>query len=168
VERRFLPDEMPKETEMKANFVAAAGSVALAIALAAPAVAADQHQDQSNPAQGSELPTMRVDQLKGKKVVNEQGGEIGDVDEVVRNKATKKVFAVVEVGGFLGIVGTHDVAIALTDLTLRNDQRIAAPPGTTKDKLEKMPEYKEADYDKLGDDEVVTVGARTGSGSGSR
>lgn len=153
---------------MKAHFVTAAGSVVLALALAAPAAMADQHQDQTRPAEGSQLPTMRVDQLEGKKVVTEQGEEIGEVDNIVRDKVTKKVFAVIEVGGFLGIIGTHDVAIALTDLTMRSDQRLAAPPGTTKEKLESMPEYEEENYTELRDEEIVTVGSRTGVGGGSQ
>jgi hypothetical protein len=104
---------------------------------------------------------MRADELDGKKVINDSGEEIGKVDSIVREKTTKRVAAVVSVGGFLGI-GDHKVTIALQDMGLHGD-RLMAPAGTTKEKVKSMPEYDESHYDKVPDAEKVTVGSSAGS-----
>src|SRR4051794_34655718 len=123
---------------MKSFSVTAAGSLVLALVLASPAMANEPQDQPVQTQQGSNLPTRRVDQLTGTKVVNDKNEEIGKVEAVVREKGTNKVCAVVGVGGFLGI-GRHDVTIALQDLALHGD-RLAAPPGTTKEQLKNMPE----------------------------
>jgi sporulation protein YlmC with PRC-barrel domain len=142
---------------MKTSFVTAVSSIVLALA-ASPALAAEQHEAPA-PAREGELPTMRVDQLEGTDVINEKGETIGDVDEIVRDKQTNELYAVVSVGGFLGI-GEHDVAIPLRDMT-KVGSKLAAPPGTTKEQLEQMPEYQKGRYVELPDDQVVTVGSGT-------
>lgn len=150
---------------MKRICVTAVCSCVLALALASPALATEQQGQQGAP-QGSQLPTMRADDVSGKKVVNDKNEDIGRVDSIVRDKATNKVNAVVSVGGLMGI-GGHKVTIALEDLSLRGD-RLAAPAGTTEDKLKQMPEYNESQFVKVPDDEKVTVGTRTGTGGGSK
>jgi hypothetical protein len=132
----------------------------LGVALGAPLTALAQQNPQDHP-QGSQLSTVRADDLKGKKVVNDTGDEVGTVESIVRNKKTGLVQAVISVGGFLGI-GEHKVTIALQDLGMHGD-RLLAPPGTTKDKIQNMHEYNEADYDKVNGDERVTVGGQGGS-----
>jgi sporulation protein YlmC with PRC-barrel domain len=136
----------------------------LAVAVGAPVTALAQ-QASEDPPQGSQLPSMRADDLKGKKVVNDTGDEIGTVDSIVRDKKTHAVDAVVSEGGILGI-GGHKVAIPLQDMGTRGND-LLAPAGTTKDKIESMPSYDEANYDKVSGDEKVTVGSTGGSGSGS-
>ena len=133
---------------------------ALAVALGAPVTALAQ-QDPQGPPQGSQLETIRVDNLKGKKVYNEGGDELGTVDSVVRDKKTHQAEAVIASGGFLGI-NEHKVTIALEDLGKRGDD-LLAPAGTTKDTLKNMPEYDESNYDKVKDDEKVTLGMHRGS-----
>jgi uncharacterized protein YrrD len=137
----------------------------LGVALGAPLTALAQQDPQDHP-QGSQLTTLRADDLKGKKVVNDTGDEVGTVDSVVRDKKTNRVEAVVSVGGFLGI-GEHKVTIALQDLGMRGD-RLLAPPGTTKDKIKNMSEYNEADYEKVKGDQKVTLGSTSGPQGGSK
>ena len=137
----------------------------LGVALGAPVMALAQQDPQGRP-QGSQLTTMRADELTGKKVVNETGDEIGKVDSIVRDKKMNRVEAVVSVGGFLGI-GEHKVTIALQDLGMRGDD-LLAPPGTTKEKIKNMPEYNDSDYEKVNGDQKVTVGSTAGAQGGSR
>jgi sporulation protein YlmC with PRC-barrel domain len=152
---------------MKLFFVTAASSVALALVLTCPLASSAASEGAPLEAPPSELPTMRVDELIGAKVLDDAGEELGDVDSIVRDRVTKKLYAVVAVGGVLGI-GEHDVTIALEDLT-REGKHLVAPPGTTRDRLEDMPEYDEERFDELPGDQVVTVGARAGRhGGGSR
>ncbi len=133
----------------------------LGAALGAPALAFAHQDTAGNPA-GSQLTTVRADELKGKKVVNETGDEVGTVDSIVRDKKTGRVAAVISVGGFLGL-GEHKVTIALADLGMRGDS-LLAPPGTTKDKIESMPQYDDSAYEKVNGDEKVTVGSSEGHG----
>jgi sporulation protein YlmC with PRC-barrel domain len=128
----------------------------LAVALGAPVAALAQQDPEGSP-QGSQLETIRVDNLTGQKVYNDAGDEVGTVDSVVREKKTGRYEAVISTGGFLGI-GAHKVTIALEDLAMKGD-RLLAPPGTTKDKIESMPEYNESDYEKVNGEEKVTLGS---------
>jgi sporulation protein YlmC with PRC-barrel domain len=132
----------------------------LAVTLGAPVTAFAQ-QDPQGPPQGSRLETMRADDLKGKKVYNDPGDEVGTVDSIVRDKKTNRVEAVIAEGGFLGI-GEHKVTIALQDLGKRGDG-LLAPAGTTKQTLDNMPQYDESNYEKVNGDEKVTLGAHRGS-----
>ena len=106
---------------------------------------------------------MRVDQLTGSKVVNDKGEEIGRIKSIVRDKENKELSAVVGVGGIANTVGERDVTIRLRDMA-RHGDKLAAPAGTTKAQLEKMPEFDDTKFDKLPDDQVVTIGSRTASG----
>ena len=136
----------------------------LAVAVGAPVTALAQQDPEGSP-QGSQLETTRAGDLVGKKVYNEAGDEIGKVDSIVRDKKTHQVEAVIDVGGFLsgvfgpgGVlgIGEHKVTIALEDLGKRGDD-LLAPAGTTKDKLESMPQYDESNYER------VTLGTHGGS-----
>lgn len=131
----------------------------LAVALGAPVTALAQQElgDQSQAAQAAQVETMRADDLKGKKVYNDKGDEVGTVDSIVRDKKTGRYEAVISTGGFLGI-GEHKVTMALQDLAKKGDG-LLAPPGTTKDKIENTPQYNESDYDKVNGDQKVTLGS---------
>ena len=128
----------------------------LAVTLGAPVTALAQ-EDLGTQDQAAQVETMRAQDLNGKKVYNEAGDEVGTVDSIVRDKKTNEYDAVIATGGFVGI-GEHKVTIALQDLGDRGDG-LLAPAGTTKDKIEKMPEYDEANYDKVNGDEKVTLGS---------
>ena len=137
----------------------------LGVALGAPATALAQQEPQDSP-KGSQLTTIRADDLKGKKVVNDTGDEVGSVGSIVRDKKTGRVEAVIGVGGFLGI-GEHKVTIALQDLAMRGD-RLLAPPGTTKEKIQSLPEYNEANYEKVSGDQKVTLGSSAEKQGGAK
>lgn len=153
---------------MKRYHTTALSTFVLALALAAPAIAADEPVPPAGAQGTQQLPTMRVDQLEDMTVINEKGENVGDVNEIVRSKDDQRVYAIIGVGGFLGIA-EHDIPISLQDLTLRGE-RLMLPPGTTKDQLRNLPEYDEDRFVELADDQVVTVGSRTTqrSGGGSR
>ena len=84
--------------------------------------------------------------IMGKAVYNDNNDKIGDVDDIVfaHNKSGQS-FAVIGVGGFLGM-GEHDVAVPITHLKYENDKFIL--PGATKDSLKTMPEFKYAKSDR--------------------
>lgn len=84
----------------------------------------------------------RASKLTGSEVVNDQNQEIGTVDDFIIDK-DKVMFAILEVGGFLG-VGGHLVAVPFTSLQLDDMGRKIVLPGASKDQLEKLPMFKYA------------------------
>ena len=101
--------------------------------------------------------------IMDKAVYNDNNEKIGNVDDVIfsRNKSAAS-FAVIGVGGFLG-VGTHDVAVPLSQIKHEGDKLIL--PGATKDALKAMPEFKYATSERT---DERTSSNRTGSDSGDR
>jgi sporulation protein YlmC with PRC-barrel domain len=84
----------------------------------------------------------RTSKLTGRDVVNDQSQEIGKIDDFIVDK-DKVMFAILEVGGFLG-VGGHLVAVPFTSLQLDDMGRKIVLPGASKDKLEKLPVFEYA------------------------
>jgi hypothetical protein len=84
----------------------------------------------------------RTSKLTGRDVVNDQDQEIGTIDDFIVDK-DKVMFAILEVGGFLG-VGGHLVAVPFTSLKLDDMGRKIVLPGASKDKLEKLPVFEYA------------------------
>ncbi|MBP2305227.1 PRC-barrel domain containing protein [Azospirillum melinis] len=82
----------------------------------------------------------RASKLTGTSVVNEKNEKIGSVDDIIIGR-DKVLFAVLEVGGFLGI-GAHLVAVPFSDLQLDETGKKITLPGASKDELKKLPEFK--------------------------
>lgn len=169
---------------MKSVYSASVSAIALTMALAAPAVGAEQPQTQSSPTpapSATEQPGVisstpspgepgwttnkRADDLDDRDVVNAAGEEIGEVEGIVRNKETNDVYAVVSVGGFLGI-GDRDVLLSLRDLQLRGDKLEAR--FATKEELESRPEYEEDRYEEVDSDLMVSVGGGEAGGAAAQ
>lgn len=75
----------------------------------------------------------------GMPVLNTSGEQIGSIEEIVLKKADNEKYAVVSVGGFLGI-GSKDVAVPYEDLSVGSSNVILVTQGNEED-LEKLPEY---------------------------
>lgn len=127
----------------------------------------DQQPTSEQQAQGSAaqqdnpLMGMTVGDIIGKTVVNQQGDEVGEIEDVVISKQDKVTQAVVSVGGFLGI-GDKSVAISFDELQPGQDQEsILLTTGATVDELKQRPAYDEAsgDYDKVPEDQTPGASA---------
>jgi sporulation protein YlmC with PRC-barrel domain len=79
--------------------------------------------------------------MMGKAVYNDKNEKIGDVNDLIFSRNNAASFAVIGVGGFLG-VGEHDVAVPLSHIKHESDKLIL--PGATKEALKSMPEFKYA------------------------
>ena len=79
--------------------------------------------------------------LTGDSIVNDRDEKIGSIDDFVIDRGGDKVFAVLEVGGFLG-VGGKKVAVPFESLKPGKDEDQMVLPGASKDALEKLPEFK--------------------------
>ena len=131
-------------------------TAALALMLMAPAAfaqgtttAPDRTPAQVNPAPGAQPwythqgREMRASKLIGTNVRNDAGESIGEINEVVLDKAGKVAAVVIGVGGFLGI-GEREVAVNFSSLRLAQDNSgsTVVSLNATKDALKAAPEWK--------------------------
>jgi sporulation protein YlmC with PRC-barrel domain len=83
----------------------------------------------------------RTSKLLGKSVLNDTAEDIGKLDDIILGKDGKANFAIIEVGGFLGI-GAHLVAVPFESLKIDETGSKIVLPGASKLALEKLAEFK--------------------------
>jgi sporulation protein YlmC with PRC-barrel domain len=82
----------------------------------------------------------RTSKLTGKAVQNDKNEKIGSVDDFIIAQ-DKVLFAVLQVGGFLG-VGGKLIAIPYEMLQISDNGDKIIMPNASKDDLKKLPEFK--------------------------
>jgi sporulation protein YlmC with PRC-barrel domain len=83
----------------------------------------------------------RMSKLIGSNVINDKNEKIGTVDDVIADKDKKQLgFAVLQVGGFLGL-GGRLVAVPYDSLVIDDTGRKITLPGASKDELKKLSEF---------------------------
>ena len=117
-----------------AALFAVLGTLSVKVASAAEPAVALVVVDISIVAQG-----YRASKLRGSKVVNDQKENIGTLDDLIVGK-DKVLFAILEVGGFLGL-GGHLVAVPYGSLTIGDDGKRIELPGATKAGLKALAEF---------------------------
>jgi hypothetical protein len=124
------------------TFLSLATGVALVAGLAAPSFAADltaqtiHRVDVTTLADG-----YRSSKIIGSGVTNDQQETIGKIDDLLVGRSDKVLYAVISVGGFLG-VGSKLVAVPYDSLSIGKSSLVL--PGGTKDQLKALPEFKYA------------------------
>ena len=83
----------------------------------------------------------RASKVIGSSVVNEENEVIGKIDDLLVSLDGKEPYAVLSIGGFLGM-GTHLVAVPYETLKSADDKIML--PGGTKNSLRMLPEFKYA------------------------
>jgi hypothetical protein len=124
------------------KFMSIAASVALIAGTAAPSFAADltpQPVSQVNVTQLAD--GFRSSKLVGAPVVNDANESIGKIDDLLVGRSDKVLYAVLSVGGFLG-VGSKLVAVPYASLQIGAKNVVL--PGGNKDQLKSLPEFKYA------------------------
>ena len=118
-----------------------AGAAILAAALAGPALSQGAPQtvalvkvDPQTVATG-----FRSSKVVGTSVVNESNETVGAIDDLIVTPNEKVPYAIVSVGGFLGM-GTKYVVVPFSSLKMQ-DKKILLP-GATKEALKALPEFK--------------------------
>ena len=81
----------------------------------------------------------RASKLIGSQVTNEKNEKIGSIDEIIIDAANKATFAVLDVGGFLGL-GAHKIAVPYEALRIDPAGKRIDLPGGTKEGLKALPE----------------------------
>ena len=84
----------------------------------------------------------RTSKVVGSSVVNETNETVGTIDDLIVTPGEKVPFAVLSVGGFLGM-GTKYVVVPFSSLKVADKKMVL--PGATKDSLKALPEFKYAD-----------------------
>jgi sporulation protein YlmC with PRC-barrel domain len=79
--------------------------------------------------------------LLGKPVVNEMNEQIGKIDDLIIRPDTAVSYAIIGVGGFLGLA-RHDVAIPMVQIKLQKGALVL--PGATKEALKALPPFQYA------------------------
>ncbi len=82
----------------------------------------------------------RASKIRGSAVYNNGNEKIGTVDDLIINPDDRVLYAILSVGGFLG-VGDHLIAVPYEALKV-SDQKIVLPNAATKDDLKKLPQFK--------------------------
>ena len=80
-------------------------------------------------------------QILGKDVFNDAGEKIGEIEDIIVTPSKSVSYAIVGVGGFLGI-GSHDVAVPVGKFKLITGRIVLA--GATKDALKAIPKFEYA------------------------
>ncbi len=84
----------------------------------------------------------RASKVIGSSVVNDAQETVGTIEDLLVSPDGKQPYAVLSIGGFLGM-GTHLVVIPYE--TLKFDDKKVMLPGGTKDGLKMLPEFKYAE-----------------------
>ena len=117
-----------------------AGLLSLMLAVAAVNVAAQVAGSTTLGVPAAEITTLASGwsakkQILGKTVYNDQNEKVGDVDDIIITPDKSLSYAIIGVGGFLGL-GEHHVAIPFNQLKRGDDKYVLA--GATKDKLKAL------------------------------
>jgi hypothetical protein len=81
----------------------------------------------------------RTSKVVGSTVVNEANETIGTIDDLIVTSSEKVPFAVLSVGGFLG-VGSKYVVVSFSSIQVKDKKMVLS--GATKDSLKALPEFK--------------------------
>ncbi|MBN3810451.1 PRC-barrel domain-containing protein [Paraburkholderia sp. Ac-20347] len=115
-----------------AVFTGALGSATLVHAQGAPQSIAVQRMATVQSGTG-----FRASKLVGSNVYDNNGSKIGSIDDIVLESPNDGAFAILSVGGFLGM-GEHLVAVPFNDLQISAKQIVLQ---TDKTALKAMPEF---------------------------
>jgi hypothetical protein len=83
----------------------------------------------------------RASKIIGSSVLNDANEAIGKIDDLLVSTDGKAPYAVLSIGGFLGI-DTHLIVVPYDSLNLADNKIVL--PGGTKDSLRMLPEFKYA------------------------
>jgi hypothetical protein len=83
----------------------------------------------------------RVSKVVGATVVNEANETVGTIDDLIVTPNKVVPFAVLSVGGFLGM-GTKYVVVPYDSIKIQDKKMVL--PGATKDSLKALPDFKYA------------------------
>jgi sporulation protein YlmC with PRC-barrel domain len=124
----------------RATALAIAAACVLSLPVAARAQGAQQSIAVQRMATVQSGTGYRASKLVGSEVYDNSGSKIGSIDDIVLESPNEGAFAILSVGGFLGM-GKHLVAVPFNDLQISSKQIVLR---ADKDQLKAMPEFNYA------------------------
>jgi sporulation protein YlmC with PRC-barrel domain len=127
------------------RIVALAGAALLASAASLPLLPDGLAQGQPQSLASVRIDPMKLEsgfrasRVRGASVVNEGGERIGTIDDIIITRDGKESYAVLSVGGFLGM-GDHLIAVPYSHLSLAESRIVLH--GANKDALKQLPQFK--------------------------
>ena len=82
----------------------------------------------------------RASRMIGGVVLNDKNEKIGTIDDLIVSPNDRVLFAVLSVGGFLGI-NRRLIAVPYSELKIDDEGRKIILPGASKDALSNLPEF---------------------------
>ena len=82
----------------------------------------------------------RSTKITGSAVLNEKNETVGKIDDLIITRDQRALFAIVSVGGYLGI-GNKLIAVRYEELKPTSDDKGFVLTGATKDGLKALPEF---------------------------
>lgn len=82
----------------------------------------------------------RANALKLRRVVNEKGEIVGEIDDFIFGRDDEQVFAVLAVGDFVGL-GSHLIAVPFRSLKLDDPSGSIKLPGASRAALQRLPVF---------------------------
>jgi sporulation protein YlmC with PRC-barrel domain len=130
-----------KGIAMRRSLALLAGAAMIAVSLSSPVFSQGAPQTLSMmKVDPQSLATgYRTSKVVGSAVVNEANETVGTIDDLIVTPSEKVPYAVLSVGGFLGM-GTKYVVVPYSALEV-NDKRMLLR-GATKESLKSLPEFK--------------------------
>jgi hypothetical protein len=107
--------------------------------------AEEQQPAQEQTASESPLTSMSPNELLGAEVVNEEGDAVAEIVDLVKKKDAEGLYAVLSVGGFLGI-GEKQVAVPADRFQAGEDEQLVLT-NANEEEIEAMSAYQEAEYE---------------------
>ncbi|HEX5080101.1 MAG TPA: DUF4142 domain-containing protein [Geminicoccaceae bacterium] len=132
-----LKEHLEQATQTQEQVAAAGGQEQPATA-----AASGQQGDAQQPGGTDQEGWVSIGEVLGSSVVNQQGEEVGEIEDVVMKDDA--YYAVLSVGGFLGL-GDKNVAVPLDQLKLGEDEAYLMS-AQTEEELKGMPEYDATQY----------------------
>lgn len=132
----------------------AAGSSSSEESVAPDRRGAEKGADYMRPVISGALLNRQVDQLTGMDVHNQKGETIGEVDRIVLDAETNRLYAVISVGGLFGI-GDKLIPIGMERLTLQ-DEKLYMPTSLDQYELQNTTAYNDAKYMELEGDQLLS------------
>lgn len=137
------------------NGIRTATAVALVLGLGAamPALAEGQKHNQTQtmtPGAASAATSeswyrnLSADDLIGKDVTNTKGDQVAEIDDVVMDPQTRRLYAILAVGGVMGM-GQKHIAVPMNDLSLSNNNALLLSLASEQD-LKNRPAYVDGQF----------------------
>lgn len=102
---------------------------------------------------GNAMMGMKVQELIGRDVVNASGKDIGEIDDIVINDQDQAMYAVIGVGGFLGL-GEKAIAIPFEQLRLGAANVILMSERGERE-LKQLPSYRKGQWKSVDPEHAV-------------